>query len=150
MPAPDTVLLPICVGLTLLGVIATGVAWRRGSRGRVIQGIGVALAPIALYFTGLLRVIWDTVVNVFTWAGSIVFSPAIWFGLSLLGVCIVLWVVGGMVTRRSATRSAGKSPAKPVTRGSAKPGTAVAPSAASNDDDDMAEIEALLKKHGIE
>ena len=52
MPAVDTVLLPLCVGLTLLGVIATGIAWRRGNRGRVIQGIGLALAPIALYFSG--------------------------------------------------------------------------------------------------
>jgi len=59
MPAVDTVLLPLCVGLTLLGVIATGIAWRRGNRGRVIQGIGLALAPIALYFSGLLRLLWD-------------------------------------------------------------------------------------------
>ena len=44
MPAVDTVLLPLCVGLTLLGVIATGIAWRKGNKGRVIQGIGLALA----------------------------------------------------------------------------------------------------------
>ena len=83
MPAVDTVLLPLCVGLTLLGVIATGIAWRRGNKGRVIQGIGLALAPIALYFSGLLRLLWNAVVAFGTWASKIIFSPAVWFGLSL-------------------------------------------------------------------
>ena len=95
MPAVDTVLLPLCVGLALLGVIATGIAWRRGNKGRVIQGIGLALAPIALYFSGLLRLLWDAIVAFGTWASKIILSPAVWFGLSLLGLCIVLWVVGG-------------------------------------------------------
>ena len=101
MPAVDTVLLPLCVGLSLLGVIATGIAWRRGNKGRVIQGVGLALAPIALYFSGLLRLLWNAAIAFGTWASKIIFSPAVWFGLSLLGLCIVLWVVGGMVARRS-------------------------------------------------
>ena len=56
MPASDVVLLPLCIGLALLGVIVAGVAWRKGSRGRVIQGVGLALAPVALYFTGVTAV----------------------------------------------------------------------------------------------
>ena len=82
MPAVDTVLLPLCVGLTLLGVIATGIAWRRGNKGRVVQWIGLALAPVALYFSGLLRLLWDGAVAIGSWASAIVFSPAVWFGLS--------------------------------------------------------------------
>ncbi|HZA73934.1 MAG TPA: hypothetical protein VE476_13630, partial [Propionibacteriaceae bacterium] len=76
MPAVDTVLLPLCVGLTLLGIIATGVAWRRGNKGRVVQGVGLALAPIALYFSGLLRLLWNGIVAVGTWASTLIFSPA--------------------------------------------------------------------------
>ena len=91
-------------------MIVAGVAWRRGSRGRVVQGIGLALAPIALYFTGLLRLVWDAVVAVANWATSIIFSPSMWFGISLLGLCVVLWVVGGLLTRRSATKR-GSAPA---------------------------------------
>src|SRR4051812_31206910 len=87
MPAADTVLLPICVGLSLLGIIVTGIAWRRGNRGRLIQGIGLALVPIALYLTGLLRILWDLVVALIGWAGQIIFSPAVWIGLSLLALC---------------------------------------------------------------
>jgi hypothetical protein len=164
MPAVDTVLLPLCVGLTLLGVIATGVAWRRGSKGRVIQGLALALAPIALYFSGLLRLLWNGVVAVGSWASGVIFSPAIWFGLSLLGLCIVLWVVGALVTRRFPAKSKKKvaaqsSSGKSVAAGrTATPGSAVSVKAAPRAkapaqpsvDDDMAEIEALLKSRGIQ
>src|SRR5918992_1253709 len=103
MPAVDTVLLPLCIGLALLGVIATGFAWRRGNKGRVIQGL--ALAPVALYFSGLLRLLWNGIVAVGTWASTLIFSPAIWIGLALLGLCVVLWVIGSIVVRRSRPRA---------------------------------------------
>ncbi len=152
MPAVDTVLLPLCVGLTLLGVIITGLAWRRGNKGRVIQGVGLALAPIALYFSGLLRLLWDAAVALGSWASKIIFSPAVWFGLSALGLAVVLWVVGGIVAKRFA----GAKAATPATKGSGA-APAVLPArkkgAARTQapvDPELAEIEALLKSHGIE
>ena len=164
MPAVDTVLLPLCVGLTLLGVIATGIAWRRGNKGRVVQGIGLALAPIALYFSGLLRLLWDAIVAIGNWASKIIFSPAVWFGLSLLALCLVLWVVGGIVARRSPaakSKAVGKADGKQALPAqSAKGPSSNAQSSKSRAakttrnappiDDEMAEIEALLKSRGIE
>lgn len=156
MPPVDAVLLPICVGLTLIGVIITGIAWRRGNKGRVIQGVGLALAPIALYLSGLLRLIWNGAVAVGRWAADVILSPAVWLGLGLLGFCLVLWVVGGFIARRSPLRrraaaaagapavTAGRAPAKAEPRG------APARKAQPAEDDDMAEIEALLKARGIE
>lgn len=150
MPAIDTVLLPLCVGLTLIGVIITGIAWRRGNKGRVIQGVGLALAPIALYFSGLLRLLWDGAVALGSWASQIIFSPAVWFGLAALGLCIVLWVVGGIVARRYPDRKARPTTdsdaaraALPATR---KGATRTQPPI----DPELAEIEALLKSRGIE
>jgi len=168
MPAADTVLLPLAVGLALLGIIATGVAWRRGNRSRVIQGVALALAPVALYFSGLLRLIWNGVVAVGTWASQIIFSPAVWFGLSLLTFCIVLWVIGAFVARRFPSTpkqkavaaqgrqqggsavavngpAAGKAPATRTAKNAGSKGKA----APAPVDDDMAEIEALLKSRGI-
>jgi hypothetical protein len=145
----------LCVGLTLLGVIATGVAWRRGNRGRVVQGVGLALAPVALYFSGLLRLIWDGVVAFGSWASAIILSPAVWFGLALLGLCVVLWVVGGIVARRSPSAKKSKTVTAGQTKAAALPakGKPAAKTAARQPapiDDDMAEIEALLKSRGIE
>jgi hypothetical protein len=162
MPAADTVLLPLCVGLTLLGIIATGIAWRRGNKGRVVQGVALALAPIALYFSGLLRLIWDGVVAVGSWASRIILSPAVWFGLSLLGLCVVLWVVGSLVARRfpgkprqravastdASPRTSPRAVQSPATSG--KPSGKTKTSAKAPVDDDLAEIEALLKSRGID
>ncbi|HJV14001.1 MAG TPA: hypothetical protein VJ625_08925 [Propionibacteriaceae bacterium] len=156
MPADSTVLLPLCVGLSLLGVIATGIAWRRGNKGRVIQGIGLALAPIALYFSGLLRLLWNAAVAFGTWASDIIFSPAVWFGLSLLGLCLVLWVVGGIVARRSSAAKSKQVSAQssagalPANKGQAKKGAAKSAQSQPPIDEEMAEIEALLKSRGIE
>ncbi len=166
MPPSDVVLLPLCIGLALIGVIVAGVAWRRGSRGRVVQGIGIALAPIALYATGLLRLVWDAVVALVGWASSIIFSPSMWFGISLLGLCVVLWVVGGLLTRRAVTKGAsttattpaggrpavgtgGPAAAKTTTKTPAKKSAAKGKAPAQEVDPEMAEIEAILKNRGI-
>ncbi|HZA71920.1 MAG TPA: hypothetical protein VE476_03325 [Propionibacteriaceae bacterium] len=154
MPAVDTVLLPLCVGLTLLGIIATGIAWRRGNKGRVVQGVGLALAPVALYFSGLLRLLWNGIVAVGTWASTLIFSPAIWFGMALLGLCVVLWVVGGMVARRSAPRTKGAKATSGQAATAALPAKSKAGRAPARNqpevDPELAEIEALLKSRGIE
>ncbi len=158
MPAVDTVLLPLCVGLSLLGLILTGVAWRRGRRGRVVQAAGLALAPIALYLTGLLGLLWNAVVAVGSWAARIVFSPAVWVGLSLLGVCVVLWVVGGTIARRAPAPTSKKAITTSAAAPSKVAAVAGAPAQAKRqprpsaveDDPELAEIEALLKKRGIE
>lgn len=156
MPAADTVLLPLCAGIALLGVIITGLAWRRGSKGRVIQGIGVVIAPIALYFAGLLTLVWDTVVALVGWAGRIVFTPLVWLGLSLLAVCFVLWIVGGIVAKRAGDKEKPEKSKKETAAGGQAPqvGTGKKPEQekqqAAPVDEDMAEIEELLKKRGIE
>jgi hypothetical protein len=160
MPAADAVLLPLCAGIALLGVILTAVAWRRGNKGRVVQGIGVVLAPIALYFAGLLTLVWNAVVAVVGWAARIVFTPLVWLGISMMGLCLVLWVVGGIVAKRTSGKAKpAEAEAKPVAGANRTPAVGGGKAAAQPKqqkqqaapiDDDMAEIEALLKKRGIE
>jgi hypothetical protein len=158
MAATDTALLLLCAGLTLLGLVFTGLAWRRGKRGRVIQGIGLTLTPVALYLTGLLGLVWNAAVALGRWAAALVLSPVVWLGLSLLGLCVVLFVVGGLLARRTARRSARpvSGQERPAVQSAGRPQTA--PKAqgggrgrtGGGQDDDMAEIEALLKSRGIE
>ena len=111
-----------------------------------------------------LRLLWDAIVAIGNWASKIIFSPAVWFGLSLLALCLVLWVVGGIVARRSPaakSKAVGKADGKQALPAqSAKAQSSNAQSAKSRAakttrnappiDDEMAEIEALLKSRGIE
>lgn len=156
MPAADTVLLPLCAGLSLLGLLIAILAGRRGNKGRMLQGIGLALAPIALYLSGLLGLVWNGVVAIVRWASGVILSPPVWAGLSLLALCVVLWVVGGFVARRSARRTKAQRTTPPATSTSTstavtrRTGAAPASRQPVEQDDDMAEIEALLKSRGIE
>ena len=163
MPAADVVLLPLCIGLGLVGVVVAVVAFARGRRGRGLQGLGFAAVVVALQLTGLLRLVWDAVVAVVRWATGSVFALEAWIGFGLLALGVVLWVVGGVLARRSR-RAAKAAPAAPVTSGkqarvgAGTPAPAAAPvtkggrqpAAAAPQDDDMAEIEALLKSRGIQ
>jgi hypothetical protein len=164
MPAESAVLLPLAAGLTLLGLLIAILAGRRGRKGRMVQGIGLALLPLALYLTGLLGLVWDAVVAVGRWASSTVLSPTIWAGFALLALCVVLWVVGGVVARRAPKRTrADRKAAAPAAGEGRNPSTSSNSNKAVGgrggqsqqrqappQDDDMAEIEALLKSRGIE
>lgn len=159
MPAADAVLLPLCIGLGLLGLVVAVIAFARGRRGRGLQGLGFAVGVVALYLTGLLRLVWDAVVALVRWATGNVFDLTAWIGFGMLVLAIVLWVVGGVVARRGRRQAkvaaseakgapavgTGRAPSRQPARQPAKGSGAAAP-----EDDDMAEIEALLKSRGIQ
>ena len=155
MPTADN-LLPLCIALSLLGVVVAVIAFARGRRGRSLQALAFALTSVALYLTGLLRLVWDAVVAVVRWATGNVFDLTAWIGFGLLALSIVLWVVGGVLGRRrrriARAAPAGTKP-QPVTTGrtpaKAQPAGRKAAQPAAQDDD-MAEIEALLKSRGIQ
>jgi hypothetical protein len=117
-----------------------------------------SLLPAAAGLTGTLRLLWQVGDEVASWAVRLVFSPLVWAGIVLAGVSVVLFGVSAAMRRRGvggrpksrekerslpAERSApAAGPAKPPARGAAK--------GAAQDDDDMADIEAILRKHGIQ
>lgn len=178
-PAADSVLLPLCVAIALIGIVLAGLAWRRGNKGRVVQAAALVLIPFGLYLTGLLTVLWSFIVNLFRWAVHLIFSPLHWVGFGIIALSIVLFVVGAVLARlgrntkaadkqvagrssgaalpRSATttsvsRAGNKSGSKTSNKTANKTGTRgnVGAKQAPDVDPEMAEIEALLKSRGIE
>ena len=164
MPDVQTALLPLCIGLGLLGVVVGVIAFVRGRRGRALQGLAFALGVVALYLTGLLRLVWDAVVAVVRWTTGNVFDLEAWVGFGALALAVVLWVVGGVVARRSRRRAkavaaegrgqaqvgAGKPAAAPAGRTVARPKQGAPAKQQDDSADEMAEIEALLKSRGIQ
>lgn len=129
--------------LTIAGLVSTGLIWK--ARGPVagLRMLAVALLPAAAYLTGTLRLIWEIGDAFVTWATRLAFSPTVWIGIVLAGVSVALFLTAGMLRRR------GLGAARPR-REKALPADASRPAAkAPQEDDDMADIEAILKRHGI-
>jgi len=133
--------------LTLLGLVGTVFFWRRRGAVAGLRMLAVALLPAAAYLTGTLRLLWQIGDAFAEWAGRLVLSPSVWLGVALAGVSVALLLVTGVLRRRGAgtkPKSLPRERAEP----SARPTTPASGSAAG-DDDDLADIEAILKRHGI-
>ena len=125
--------------LTLLLLVLSVVLWRRRGAASGLRAAAWALLPLAAALTGVLRLAWRIIGAVGDWAVRLVFSPTMWAGVVLAGVAVVLYVVSGFLRRRSPARRAVEGRQPPV----------AGPPARTTGDDDLADIEAILKKHGI-
>lgn len=140
----------LTVILTLAGLVGTGVLWRLRGPVAGLRMLAVALLPVAAYLTGTLRLVWEIGDAVVSWAVRFTFSPTVWLGIGLAAVAVALFSVAGALGRRGvggSPRSRGK--ALPDSPSRAPAGPAGTTAAKSAEDDDMADIEAILKRHGI-
>jgi hypothetical protein len=147
--------------LTILGAAYTWFAWRRSGLAAGMRGLAWTLIPVAAWLTGSLKLITGIVEDIVNWAAKLVFSPVVWLGIVVAGVAVALWVLSGFLRARGigvreqdpSVRSARRrnevepadtpAPGKPAGR---KPAAAKR----GNDDiEDLDEIEAILKRHGI-
>lgn len=152
------ILLPVCITLALLALIIGVILWTRGRHGRAVQALGFAVLPVGLYLTGLLDLVWDAVVALSRWGAALVFYPIVGIGMSLLGLAVVLWVAGGLVAKRTrGRRSVEKAPAQaavtrrtPAQQRPSQPATTQPTAEQKSADGDLDDIEAILRKHGIE
>lgn len=137
----------LTVILTLLGLAGTAALWRLRGPVAGLRMLAVSLLPAAAYLTGTLRLLWEIGAAVVRWAARLTFSPLMWVGVGIAATSLLLFVLAGVLRRRGAggrrreelPRSPSREPARPRS-------TTPKPAA---EDDDMADIEAILKRHGI-
>ena len=142
--------------LTILGAVYTWFAWRRRGPAAGVRGLAWTLLPVAAWLTGTLELIVGIVEDIVSWAAKLVFSPVVWLGIVVAGVAVALFFLSGVMRARGigvregapAVRSAGK---KEVSAGKPAGQPAGKKQAKGNDDDieDLDDIEAILKRHGI-
>jgi hypothetical protein len=138
--------------LTAIGAVWTWFAFRRRGLASGLRGAAFTLLPPAAFLTGTLEMFTEIGGSVADWATHLVFSPVVWLGIVLAGVSAVLFGVSGALRAREG------GDAKPR-KGLAEGGSAKAaggrelPASGRKGepaiDDDMAEIEAILRKRGI-
>ena len=147
--------LALAAALTVLGAIWTWVAFRRRGLGAGVRAAGWTLLAPAAYLTGLLRAGGRIVDAVADWAARLVFSPTVWIGFGIAALAIVLIFVARLLpTKEKPSRAARKAAAGAAPAGSAGPASVAAPKTAKgpvvdDDDDDMADVNDILKKYGI-
>jgi hypothetical protein len=144
--------LPLCGGLTLLGLIASWVVWRRRGAAAGLRWVAISLLPMAAYLTKAVRMLWQIGTAIGNFATAFIFSPQVWAGVALTGLAVVLFVVSGTLRRSGAGKpraAAGAGPAGQVS--GAPPGKALKPakSKAPAADDDLGDVADILRKHGI-
>jgi hypothetical protein len=158
--------LPLCAGLTAVGVALSWMAFRRRGAAAGLRAAAWSLLPIAAYLTGALRTLWNIGSAVVGFVTGLVLSPMVWAGVVLAGLSALLFLVSGALRGRALARGrtagasaggvgsvAGRPAAKPIGRAGAGSTAATETKSAtgsrSGGDDDFAEIEDILKRRGI-
>ncbi len=161
--------LPLCGGLTGLGLVLSFIVMRRRGLGSGLRAAAWSLLPLAAYLTGAIEMFWKMGAAIGDFAKGFVFSTEVWAGIALTGLAVVLFVVSGPLRRRSvqqgkprpatgqATGAKGTLPAaaggalatRPDPRTSAAPAKARKGAKADDDDDDLGDVADILRRHGI-
>ena len=109
--------LPLCGGLTGLGLVLSYLAMRRRGLGVGLRWAAWSLLPIAAYLTGSIEMFWKMGVAIGDFAKGFAFSPRVWSGIALAGLAVVLFVVSGPLRRRGVGRGEDKRAAESGARG---------------------------------
>jgi heme exporter protein D len=161
--------LPLCGGLSGLGVVLSYLVMRRRGLGSGLRGVAFSLLPLAAYLTGAVRMFWQMGVAIGDFAKGFAFSVQVWSGIAVTGVAVLLLFVSGPLRRRTLKRNKGqqavgsgatasRTPAvtgagqlatRPPAVGATAPVKARKGKNAADDDDDLGDVEDILRRHGI-
>ncbi|MET9712234.1 cellulose synthase [Nocardiopsis alba] len=164
---PET--LTMTSGLTLgaalaaVGLIITFFVWRRKGLAYGLRGLAWSMLPLVVGLLGLMTVVMQFFTGLLGVLAGLVFNPIVWAGVALVPIMVVLYVVSGFMKAKGigvrGAKAASSDGAKPGAEPQGPQAAGPAPSAAGqvkapqqkkSGDDDLDDIEALLRKHGIE
>jgi len=155
----------ICGGLTAVGLVLSWVRYRRKGPRAGVRLAAFSLLPLAAYLTGTVTLITRISSAVVRFAGSFVFSTERWSGVVLAGIAAAMLLVSGGIPlpgrRKGKARgvqagdpAAAAAPAAAGGRAQigagsgkvAKRSKRGAPAAA---DEDLGDVEEILRRRGI-
>lgn len=154
MEAPLIVTIALMV---LFAAVSAGLWARRPGARPIMGGIGAILIPLGLYLFGLMDLAYNGVVSIIDWAQRTPWTPLMTWGVSLVGVGIILFLVSRFIkpagrpvaakpeTPAVASTTSGRTGAAAVTTSAAaQPAPASAKKTAEDD-----EVEDILRKRGL-
>ena len=138
--------------LTALGAAWTWYAFRHRGAASGLRGAGLTLLPPAAYLTGTLEMFTEIGSSVADWATHLVLSPIVWAGIVLAGLSVLLLGGSAMLRERERERGATSSGGSPRATTGSDDRPALGGTTPRNEpviDEDLADIEAILKRRGI-
>ncbi|MGV9539031.1 hypothetical protein ACWDR9_35955, partial [Streptosporangium sandarakinum] len=94
--------LPLCAGLTGVGLLLSFLGMRRRGVLAGLRGVAWSLLPLAAYLTGALPTLWRIGTAIVGFVTGVALNPMVWAGVALAGLSAVLFVVTGAVRGRPA------------------------------------------------
>ena len=163
--------LPLCAGLTGIGLVASWFVMRRRGLGSGLRGVAWSLLPLAVYLTGSIEMFWKIGTAIGDFAASFVLSPKVWSGVAVAALAAALFVVSAPIKRRRRPARAGRDetaaagqpgggpepgpkgpPDKSGPAGNGRGALEPSPKRAAKGapaDDDLREVEEILRRRGI-
>lgn len=135
----------LAAALTALGAAWTWYAFRHRGLASGLRGAGLTLLPAAAWLTGTLELVTEVGGAVAGWATGLALSPLVWIGIVLAGMSVVLLGTSSALRRRGqggAPAVDGGSKHRQLPRGRQDRGEPAL-------GDDLADVEDILKRHGI-
>ncbi len=154
----------ITIFLMALVIAVTAGLWARSRGARPLMGgIGVLLIPLGLHLLGITRLAYNGVISLIDWAQRTVWSQTMTWGVSLVGVGLLMFVVSRFIKPAPPHVSEKKAtPAVAPQQPAGRPGTNRTPTPAvaatspgsrpvqkqdkTNED---SEVEDILRKRGL-
>ncbi|MEU3021013.1 MULTISPECIES: cellulose synthase [unclassified Nocardiopsis] len=167
---PETLSENVGVGLgaalTAVGFVISYFVWRRKGAAYGLRGVAWSLLPVIAGLLLLMDVVLQFVLGVLGILLTMAFKLQSWVGIGLAVLMVVLYVVSGFMKSKGIGVKPGARP-EDRARARAEGGDASAPAAgaapapagqvgapkqpkAAAADDDFGDIEALLRKRGID
>ena len=144
----------LTAALTVAGAIWTWIAFRRRGPANGLRALGFTLLPAAAWLTGTLEMVTEIAGSITDWATTLVFDVRTWMGVGLAGLAVLLGFVSGIIRDRQLARGQATGSGGRATRGKDElpeaSSTRTGPTSRPAVDDEMADIEALLRTRGIE
>ncbi|WP_026120579.1 hypothetical protein [Nocardiopsis potens] len=154
--------------ITVVGLLISWLVWRRRGAAAGLRGVAWSLVPLAAGLLGLMATVWRAVADIVGILAGLLFDPMVWAGVVVAGIAAVLFVASGFMRARGMGVRGAKAEGKPEAAGAGRaegiagpaptapqpkaqqPGKAGKKAGPSGGDDDLGDIEDLLRKHGIE
>ena len=144
---------PICLTVTIVGLVLSFIAWRKKGLRSGMRGVAWSLLPLAMYLTNAVRLVGRIGSAIVQFAGAFVFSPKAWLGVIFVFISALLFLISGGIPLLSGTRRRSKS-RRQRARASQDEATAIAPAPQHQaptppGNDDLGDVEEILRRRGI-